>query len=174
MTSRSYIDGTTERSLIDWLRLLKRGWLAFVLSVVGYVLIAVSAYIGGEVVYGLGNMVDRHAFRSFGSKWQPLDLPNVADNTPAKAKAGAQSLLVVRRGERIYALHDVCAHAGCSLSEGKLVGDLIQCGCHGSRYRLDDGHVAQGPATFDQPAYEVRRTSEGKFETRRAGGGRGE
>lgn len=149
--------------------------LPITISVIGYVIIAVSAYIGGEVVYGLGNMVDRHAFRSFGAKWQPLELGNIAENTPAKAKAGGQSLVVVRRGERVYALHDICAHAGCNLSDGgKLVGDAIQCPCHGSRYRLDNGHVLQGPATFDQPVYEVRRTPDGKFEARRAGGGPGQ
>jgi nitrite reductase/ring-hydroxylating ferredoxin subunit/uncharacterized membrane protein len=148
--------------------------LPIALSFVGYVIVAVAAYVGGEVVYGLGNMVDHHAFRTFGVKWQPLDLGSVAENAPAKVKAGAQTLVVVRRGDRVHALHDVCAHAGCSLSEGKLVGDLIECGCHGSRYRLDDGRVVQGPATFDQPVYEVRRTAEGKFEARRAGGGPGE
>ncbi|HYY55480.1 MAG TPA: Rieske 2Fe-2S domain-containing protein [Candidatus Dormibacteraeota bacterium] len=148
--------------------------LPIALSWIGYVIIAVAAYVGGEVVYGLGNMVDRHAFRSFGSKWQPLELPNVADNTPAKAKAGGQTLLVVRRGERVYGMHDVCAHAGCNLSEGKVVGDTIECPCHGSRYRLEDGHVLQGPSTFDQPVYEVRRAGDGRFEARRAGGGPGE
>ncbi len=142
------------------------------LSVAGYLLLAVGAYVGGELVYSLGNMVDRHAFRSFGSKWQPLDVASASDDTPVKAKAGAQTLVVVKRGDRVYALHDVCAHAGCSLSEGKLVGDTIECGCHGSRYRLSDGHVARGPATFDQPVFEVRKTSDGRLEARRAGAAR--
>jgi nitrite reductase/ring-hydroxylating ferredoxin subunit len=139
------------------------------MSLLGYAIIAVAAYIGGEVVYGHGNMVDRHAFRSFGAKWLPLDLGEIPENTPSKAKAGAQTLLVVRRGDRVLALHDVCAHAGCSLASGKLVGDLIECGCHASRYRLSDGRVVQGPSTFDQPAYEVRRKTDGSFEARHRG-----
>src|SRR6478752_3946652 len=36
---------------------------AIVTSVVAYLFVTVGAYIGGDVVYGLGNMVDRHAFR---------------------------------------------------------------------------------------------------------------
>lgn len=138
------------------------------LSVAGYVVLAVGAYIGGELVYGLGNMVDRHAFRSFSAKWQPLELPGADENTPLKAKAGAQTLVVVRRGDRIFALHDVCAHQGCSLSEGKLVDDAIECGCHGSLFELDTGHVLRGPSTFDQPRFEARRTEDGKLEARRA------
>ena len=137
------------------------------LSIIGYVILAVAAYIGGEVVYGRGNLVDHNAFRSFGEKWQQLDVSDVAENKPTKAKAGGQTLLLVRRGPRVYAMHDVCAHAGCSLSEGKVVGDAIECGCHGSRYDLGSGHVVQGPSTFDQPLYEVRET-QGKLEARRA------
>lgn len=138
------------------------------LSFAGYVILAVAAFIGGEVVYGRGNMVDHHAFRSFGSKWQPLDVTAVPEDTPTKAKAGAQTLVLVRRGQRIHAMHDVCAHAGCNLSEGKLVGDAIECGCHGSRYDLATGYVVRGPSTYDQPRFEVRE-SQGKLEARRAG-----
>lgn len=149
--------GTLDRTAPIWL------------GVAGYVLLALGAYIGGDVVYSFGNMVDRHAFRSFGKKWQPLEVGELPEGTPVKVRAGGQTLVVVRRGDRIHALHDQCAHAACSLSEGKVVGDAIECPCHGSRYRLDSGHVLQGPATFDQPAYEVRRTSEGQLEARRAG-----
>jgi len=74
--------------------------------------------------------------------------------------------VLVRTGDRISALHDVCSHAGCSLSEGKIIGETIQCGCHGSRFRLADGAVVVGPATADQPAYEIRREG-GKLEARR-------
>lgn len=137
------------------------------ISWVGYLLVAVGAYVGGELVYSLGNMVDRHAFRSGGSRWTALDVTEIPDGTLTKAKAGAQTLVVVRRGDRIQALHDVCAHAGCSLAEGKLVGDVVECACHGSRYRLADGHVVRGPSTFDQPAYEARAEN-GRIEVRQA------
>ena len=83
-----------------------------------------------------------------------------------RVEAGAQTLVVVRRGTSLEALHDVCAHQGCSLSEGKIVGETIECGCHGSRYRLRDGLVVRGPAVFDQPHFEVRE-AEGKIEVRR-------
>lgn len=56
---------------------------------------------------------------------------------------------------------------GCSLADtGTVVGDTIECQCHGSRFDLRTGRVARGPATFDQPAYDVRR-AEGRVEVRR-------
>jgi nitrite reductase/ring-hydroxylating ferredoxin subunit/uncharacterized membrane protein len=136
-------------------------------AVIGYLLLALGAYVGGEIVYSLGYMVDRHAWRSGGSRWTTLDQTEFPDNAPVKAKAGQQTLVVVRKGEALYALHDTCAHAGCSLAEnGALVGDKIECQCHGSRYDLATGRVARGPATYDQPAFELRR-GDGRIEARR-------
>jgi nitrite reductase/ring-hydroxylating ferredoxin subunit/uncharacterized membrane protein len=136
------------------------------LSVIGFLIVISSAYIGGELVYNLGTQVDRHAWRGGGAKWTALDVTEIPPDKPVKAKAGAQTLVVVRRETGLNALHDVCAHQGCSLSEGKLVDDTIECGCHGSRYRLRDGLVVHGPAVFDQPHFEVRE-AEGKIEVRR-------
>jgi nitrite reductase/ring-hydroxylating ferredoxin subunit/uncharacterized membrane protein len=136
------------------------------LSVIGFLIVITSAYVGGELVYNLGTQVDRHAWRGGGTKWTPIDATEIPADKPVKAKAGAQTLVVVRRGTALNALHDVCAHQGCSLSEGKIVGDTIECGCHGSRYRLVDGLVVRGPAVFNQPHYEVRE-AEGKLEVRR-------
>ena len=137
-------------------------------AAIGYLFIVLGAYIGGELVFTFGNMVDRHAWRTGGTKWTALDVTELPERTPTKAKAGAQALVLVRSGDRIQAIHDVCSHAGCSLSEGKIVGETIECGCHGSRFRLADGAVVVGPATADQPAYEIRRT-DGKLEARRTG-----
>jgi len=139
---------------------------ALILAAVGYLLIVGGAYIGGDLVFTFGNMVDRHAWRSGGTKWAALDVTEIPERQPTKAKAGAQTLVLVRRGEKIEALHDICSHAGCSLSDGTIVGTTIKCPCHGSQFELADGSVVVGPATFDQPAFEVRRT-EGKLEARR-------
>jgi nitrite reductase/ring-hydroxylating ferredoxin subunit/uncharacterized membrane protein len=136
----------------------------------GLLLVLIGGYLGGELVFNLGSQVDRHAWRGGGAKWQALDLESVPEDKPTKAKAGAQTLVVVRRGEKIFALHDTCSHQGCSLSEGKLVDDgkRIECKCHGSRFELADGSVNRGPAVFPQPRYDVRR-SEGKIEVKRTG-----
>jgi nitrite reductase/ring-hydroxylating ferredoxin subunit len=98
-----------------------------------------------------------------------LDLGELADipeGGPTKAKAGINTLILVRTGDTILALHEQCAHAGGPLSQGTLVDGCIQCPWHGSRFNLSNGHVARGPAMYDQPSYEVRRQDAG-WEVRR-------
>ncbi len=140
-----------------------------VVSLVAYLVLTAGAYVGGDVVFVLGNMVDRHAFGGRGAKWQPLDLGGVKElpeATPVRGKAGTNNILLVRAGETVHAMHDICAHAGGPLSEGKIVDGCIECPWHGSRYRLTDARVVRGPSVYDQPRYEVRAGSAG-FEVRR-------
>jgi nitrite reductase/ring-hydroxylating ferredoxin subunit/uncharacterized membrane protein len=144
------------------------------LSIVGFLLVSAGAFVGGEVVYALGNMVSRHAFRGPGTKWIRLDTGDLTDlaeiplETPMKAKAGINDLVLVRTGATVQALHAVCAHAGGPLPEGKVVNGCIECPWHGSRFRLEDGRLTQGPALYDQPAYEIRAAEGGGYEVRRA------
>jgi len=151
------------------------GGAAVALLVVGFLVLAAGAYVGGDVVFVLGNMVNRHAFRGAGTKWIRLDTGDVTDlatlpeATPRKMKAGINDLVVVRIGDRIHALHAVCAHAGGPLAEGTVTPDgCVECPWHQSRFRLADGWLRQGPAVYDQPAYEVRAAEAGGYEVRRA------
>ena len=74
---------------------------------------------------------------------------------------------MVRLGETVHVLHAVCAHAGGPLAEGTIVDDCVECPWHGSRFRLSDGLVRQGPSVYDQPAYELRIAEGGGYEVRR-------
>ena len=150
------------------------GAAAFWTSILAFLVLAAGAFVGGDVVYVLGNMVNRHAFRGTGTKWIHLEPAETeADGSipagrPIKAKFGINTLVLVREGEKILALHDTCSHAGGPLSEGKLVdSDLIECPWHASRYRMADGHVVRGPSIYDQPTYEVRAREGGGWEARR-------
>jgi nitrite reductase/ring-hydroxylating ferredoxin subunit/uncharacterized membrane protein len=140
------------------------------LLVIGYLVLTLGAEIGGDLVYLIGTNVNRHAWRGAGAKWISLDLGDLADipeGGPTRAKAGINTLILVRTGETILALHEQCAHAGGPLSQGKLVDGCIECPWHGSRFRMADGHVARGPAMYDQPSYEIRK-ADGGWEVRRA------
>ncbi|HEX8941418.1 MAG TPA: Rieske (2Fe-2S) protein [Candidatus Limnocylindrales bacterium] len=151
-----------------WLRLARPRArpLAVLLGLVGYGAMAAGAYIGGDVVYRDGNMVDRHAWRTGGTKWRALDVADVPEGQLTKAMLGKEPLVLLRAGDAVQALHATCAHAGGPLDEGSLVDGCVQCPWHGSRFRLADGHVVRGPAVYDQPAYEVRRTESGGWEAR--------
>jgi nitrite reductase/ring-hydroxylating ferredoxin subunit len=142
------------------------------LSIVAYVILAGGAFVGGDVVFALGNMVDRHAWRSSGTKWQPLQVDEtageIAAGTLVKARLGIQDLVLIRTGETILALHNQCAHAGGPLNEGTIVAGCVECPWHGSRFEIATGRRRRGPTVYDQPTYEVRKLDAGGYEARRA------
>lgn len=142
--------------------------LAKLLALAGYGALTAGAYVGGDLTYRLGNQVDRHAFRTLRRTWKALDIAEVPEGRLVKAMLGSEPLVLYREGETILALHATCAHAGGPLDKGTLVDGCVECPWHQSRYRLRDGHVAQGPAVYDQPRYEVRRAEDGGLEARRA------
>jgi nitrite reductase/ring-hydroxylating ferredoxin subunit/uncharacterized membrane protein len=147
--------------------------LPVALSLVALAIVLASAFVGGDVVYALGNMVSRHAFRGAGTKWVRLDtgavidLTLLPDGTPTKMRAGINDLVVVRLGDTVHALHAVCAHAGGPLAEGTVVDGCVECPWHASRFRLTDGLVRQGPSVYDQPSYDLRAAEGGGYEVRR-------
>ena len=137
------------------------------LSIVAFLILSAGAFAGGDVVFALGNMVDRHAWRPAGAKWSPLEVGDVPEGVPVKAKLGIQNLVLVRQGDTILALHDQCAHAGGPLSGGRIVDGCIECPWHQSRFELATGRRRRGPTVYDQPAYEVRPAEAGGYEARR-------
>ena len=145
------------------------------LGIVAFLIVSAGAFVGGDVVYLLGNMVSRHAFRGAGTKWIRVDMSDLADltaladSTPTKVRAGINDLVLVRLGDTVHALHATCAHAGGPLHEGTVVDGCLQCPWHESRFRLADGHVVRGPSLYDQPAYEIRAADGGGYEVRRTG-----
>jgi nitrite reductase/ring-hydroxylating ferredoxin subunit/uncharacterized membrane protein len=148
------------------------GGLAGVLLIVSFLVIALGAYVGGDVVFALGNMVSRHAFRGAGTKWIRIEVEGgvepdaLPEATPTKAKLGINTVVLVRQGSTVIAVHDSCSHAGGPLSGGTVVDGCLECPWHGSRFRLADGRAVRGPGLYDQPAYEVRRGDAG-WEARR-------
>ena len=47
---------------------------------------------------------------------------------------------------RLYAVEDVCPHAGAILSGGELEGPVLTCPRHGSQFDVSDGARLRGPA----------------------------
>lgn len=127
------------------------------LSAAGAAAMGAGAYLGGHLSYARGVGVDQTIYDAGSDDWQPaISAAQLADGVPERVIVDETPVLVVRRGEEIFAVHDRCSHRGCSLSVGKLEGDEIECACHGSRFSLRDGALRRGPATAPQPAFEAR------------------
>ena len=140
------------------------------MSMLGYAVGMASAYLGGHLVFGEQLGVDHTATAD---NKKPEDWVAVlADrslrhDTPTRVEADGVAVLLVKRGGRIFAITETCPHLGGPLSEGKLVGDAIQCPWHNSELALRDGHVVNGPTTFPARCFDVR-VREGQIEVRAA------
>ena len=131
------------------------GWLI----VGGFAVLGVGGFIGGHVVFKYGYMVNHNAFeRARKAKEFTAVLPaaELVEATPTKVMLGTTALVVVRRGDLVFALKETCSHAGGPLAQGTVEGYTVVCPWHGSAFRLSDGAVRHGPATTRQVAYRAR------------------
>ncbi len=82
------------------------------------------------------------------------------DGRAQQAHVGDVPVLLVRRGERVFALADTCSHLAGPLHEGEVVlekgRDCVVCPWHRSVFALEDGKVVHGPAVAPQPVFDVR------------------
>ena len=137
-------------------------------SMLGYAVAMTAAYLGGHLVYGEQVGVDHTATaqarqpREFARTIAERDLQ---ENKPTRVDAGGVPILLVKRGGKIFAITETCPHLGGPLSEGKLVGDTIECPWHASRLALDDGHVVNGPTAYPARCFDVR-VGDGYIEVR--------
>lgn len=83
----------------------------------------------------------------------PYTIP-VGRARPLDNPAG-ERIAVVRDGDRISAVHGVCAHQGGPLYEGKVIDGALTCPWHGWNYRPCDGR-SPPPFTEKLPTYRVR------------------
>ena len=68
-----------------------------------------------------------------------------------------KAMLLVRVHGRLYAVANLCPHAGSPLNLGKLIGRTIRCPLHGFRFDLETGGCL-GPAPCE--ALETYETVE--------------
>ena len=127
------------------------------LAITGYLATIAAAYLGGELVYHEQIGVDHSSGRELPEKFTPV-LPeeDLREGQLKRVMYKETPLLLVRRGDHVYALAETCAHLGGPLSEGKLEGDTVVCPWHASRFTLESGEVVDGPSAFPQPCLKTR------------------
>ena len=65
-------------------------------------------------------------------------------------------LCLVRLGDDVRAIHDVCSHQEYPLHEGFVFGTSIECALHGSTFSLESGAPEALPATRPVPVYAAK------------------
>lgn len=145
---------------------------AIALSTGAWLVMLLSSYLGGELVFGFGTQVNRHAWSEIADGWQTLDVraASLADRVPVVAKtAEGVDLFVASLDNTLFVIANTCTHAGGPLNEGRWVGEKrceIECPWHASRFCVRDGSVHGGPATFAEPTWESRVGASGTIEVR--------
>jgi len=140
------------------------------LSALAYALATVAAQFGGELVYGQRVGVDHSAGQKLPEDFVPvLAESELREGTPQRVRYEGVPILLVRRGNRVFALAETCSHMGGPLSEGRLIDDSVKCPWHGSQFSLEDGRVLDSPAVHPQPCLDAR-VRNGQIEVRKASG----
>lgn len=126
------------------------------LSYLAYGVAVFSAYVGGDLTYGMRLGVD-HATESAPEEFVAVaDERQLIEGQAQKVDAGGIPVLLVKHDGQIRAFGEVCSHLGGPLSEGTIADGVVTCPWHGSQFALTDGHVVNGPATFAQPCFQTR------------------
>jgi nitrite reductase/ring-hydroxylating ferredoxin subunit len=137
-------------------------------ALLGLMVSSVAAYLGGHLVFKEKIGVDHTADYSPPEDFVPvLADTELRESELRRVAANGMPVLLVRRGQRIYAIAETCAHLGGPLSEGKLEDTAVRCPWHGSRFSLEDGRVLEGPSVHAQPVLDVR-VRDGQIEVRKS------
>ncbi|HWM20321.1 MAG TPA: non-heme iron oxygenase ferredoxin subunit [Ilumatobacteraceae bacterium] len=82
----------------------------------------------------------------------------LAPGTARRFEIDGIAVAVVRIGDDVYAIGDVCSHADVSLSDGEVWCDEreLECPKHGSTFDLTTGEPVTLPATQPVPVFDAR------------------
>jgi nitrite reductase/ring-hydroxylating ferredoxin subunit/uncharacterized membrane protein len=132
-----------------------------VLSLTGFGLVSAGGWLGGHLAFARGVGVDTTTFeRAATDEWASTGITeaDLEEGRPRCAVVGDRAVLLLRQGGTLHALDNRCTHRSGSLHEGDVGDGTVTCPRHGSRFRLGDGSVEQGPATYPQPVFDTRVT----------------
>lgn len=140
-------------------------YVVLVLELVGVVLLSISGWLGGTLVYR--NQIGVDIRYAGAGKWKEQHIHEPGSRVKAAStvelQPGQMKLLVVN-GKRIVvartedgynAFDDHCTHKGGSLAGGALACDIVQCPWHGSQFNVKTGAVKAGPAKEPVTVYPV-------------------
>jgi nitrite reductase/ring-hydroxylating ferredoxin subunit/uncharacterized membrane protein len=147
--------------------------LPFALSVIAFLVLGYSGYLGGTLVYSDGIAVGRHRrptplpektiiARGSDKSVPVADEGALRDGETLRVSVHGTIVVIARIAGGYYAFQEFCTHRFGPLSEGAIVGCNIMCPWHRSQFDVRNGHVVQGPAKVDLRTFRVE-SREGKI-----------
>lgn len=129
----------------------------------GVILIGISGWLGGTLVYRNQIGVD-HRYANAGKFHEravedfsrPVcNQSELGDGQMLLARVADERITIARCPEGIFAFEDHCTHKGGPLSDGALVDCTVQCPWHGSQFDVRTGRVVAGPAGSQVKTYPI-------------------
>ena len=88
---------------------------------------------------------------------QGVPLDQLADGTMLGGHVGEEDILVVRRGEDIFAVGAYCTHYHGPLADGLVVDDTVRCPWHHACFDLHSGEALAAPALSPIASWSVEQ-----------------
>src|SRR6188768_1229405 len=94
---------------------------------------------------------------------QGISLADLPDGGQLLGHSGGEAVLVVRRGEEVFAIGASCTHYGGPLAEGIVVDDTVRCPWHHACFSLRTGEAVRAPALDSIQCWRVEQEGEMVF-----------
>ncbi|HVW10388.1 MAG TPA: FAD-dependent oxidoreductase, partial [Bryobacteraceae bacterium] len=88
-----------------------------------------------------------------------VEFSSLNENEPLLGHYEEEAVLLVRRGDEVFATAATCTHYGGPLAEGLVVDETIRCPWHHARFDLRTGEAIGAPALNPVSCYEIERTA---------------
>ncbi len=139
------------------------------LTLTGVVILLVSGYLGGTMVYDNGVGVGRHrrytrtprktidvsAFMRQDGWVAVCDEDQLGNGETLRVDCNGDIIAIARQDGEVYAFQEFCTHRYGPLSEGKLTDHQVMCPWHRSCFDIRTGKVTEGPAKVDLKTYSA-------------------
>lgn len=89
-----------------------------------------------------------------------VKITDLVEGKPLLGHANGEAVMLVKRGERIFATGATCSHYGGPLAEGLVVDGTVRCPWHHACFDLETGEAVRAPALSSIPCYAVERAGE--------------
>lgn len=83
-------------------------------------------------------------------------LTDLPDGTVVLGHADGDQLLMIRRGDDVFAVAATCTHYGAPLNKGLIVGETVRCPWHHACFNLRTGEAERAPALDPLARWEVQ------------------
>jgi nitrite reductase/ring-hydroxylating ferredoxin subunit len=84
------------------------------------------------------------------------EVADVPPGTMRPFEVGELKLMIVNVDSVLYAVNRICTHETADLSTGFLIGSVVTCPLHLSRFDVKTGGVENPPATVPLATYKLK------------------